>query len=70
MTGGAGTVPTRRRCSSHLEQHLEILTLFRRVRAQVLAATGGEQRPHPLKNGAFHGALDHCPTPSRPVVPP
>ena len=30
----------------HLEQPLEILTLFRRVRAQVLAATGGEQRPH------------------------
>ena len=30
----------------HLEQPLEILTLFRRVRAQVLAATNRRQRPH------------------------
>ena len=31
---------------AHLEQPLEILTLFRRVRAGVLAATDGRQRPH------------------------
>ena len=31
---------------AHLEQPLEILTLFRRVRAQVLTATNGGQRPH------------------------
>ena len=31
---------------AHLDQPLEILTLFRRVRAQVLEATNGEQRPH------------------------
>ena len=30
----------------HLEMPLEILTLFRRVRAQVLASTNGAQRPH------------------------
>ena len=30
----------------HLEQPLEVLTLFRRVRAQVLAATNLRQRPH------------------------
>ena len=30
----------------HLEQPVEILTLFRRVRGQVLGATGGRQRPH------------------------
>ena len=30
----------------HLEQPLELLTLFRRVRADVLSATGGRQRPH------------------------
>ena len=31
---------------AHLEQPLEIGLMFRRVRARVLAATGGEQRPH------------------------
>ena len=31
---------------SHLEEPLELSALFRRVRAQVLEATGGEQRPH------------------------
>ena len=31
---------------SHLEEPLEILTLFRRVRALVLASTNGQQRPH------------------------
>ena len=31
---------------AHLEQPLEILTLFRRVRAGVLTATDGRQRPH------------------------
>ena len=31
---------------AHLEQPLEIGLLFRRVRAQVLAATNGQQRPH------------------------
>ena len=31
---------------AHLEQPLEIGLLFRRVRAEVLAATNGEQRPH------------------------
>ena len=31
---------------SHLEEPLEILTLFRRVRAQVLVSTNGQQRPH------------------------
>ena len=31
---------------AHLDEPLEILTLFRRVRAQVLEATNGEQRPH------------------------
>ena len=31
---------------SHLDEPLEILTLFRRVRARVLEATNGEQRPH------------------------
>ena len=31
---------------AHLEEPLELVTLFRRVRARVLASTGGEQRPH------------------------
>ena len=31
---------------AHLNEPLEILTLFRRVRARVLEATNGEQRPH------------------------
>ena len=31
---------------AHLDEPLEILTLFRRVRARVLEATNGEQRPH------------------------
>ena len=31
---------------SHLEEPLEILTFFRRVRADVLASTNGRQRPH------------------------
>jgi len=31
---------------AHLEDPLETLTLFRRVRARVLEATNGEQRPH------------------------
>ena len=31
---------------ANLEQPLELSALFRRVRAQVLEATGGEQRPH------------------------
>ena len=31
---------------AHLEQPLEIGLLFRRVRAQVLASTSGQQRPH------------------------
>lgn len=31
---------------AHLEEPLELLTLFRRVRARVLASTDGEQRPH------------------------
>ena len=31
---------------AHLERPLEIGLLFREVRAQVLASTGGEQRPH------------------------
>ena len=31
---------------SHLETPLEILSLFRRVRAQVLSSTNGAQRPH------------------------
>ena len=31
---------------AHLEQPLELSALFRRVRAQVLEATDGEQRPH------------------------
>ena len=31
---------------AHLEEPLELLTLFRRVRARVLATTNGEQRPH------------------------
>ena len=33
---------------SHLETPVEILTLFRRVRAQVLASTNGQQRPHEI----------------------
>ena len=45
-TGGAGTARTRRRCCRTLETPLEIGLLFRRVRAQVLAATNGAQRPH------------------------
>ena len=31
---------------AHLDEPLEILTLFRRVRARVLEVTNGEQRPH------------------------
>ena len=31
---------------AHLEQPLELSAVFRRVRAQVLEATDGEQRPH------------------------
>ena len=38
---------------SHLETPLEIGLLFRRVRAQVLAATNGQQRPH-----EYHSLVD------------
>ncbi len=38
--------PYTRALLAHLDEPLEILTLFRRVRARVLEATNGEQRPH------------------------
>ena len=45
-TGGGGTARTPAALLSHLETPLEIGLLFRRVRAAVLAATNGAQRPH------------------------
>lgn len=38
--------PYTRALLAHLEEPLEIGMLFRRVRQEVLAATGGRQRPH------------------------
>ena len=45
-TGRGGTARTRPALLRHLDEPLEILTLFRRVRARVLETTNGEQRPH------------------------
>lgn len=53
----------------HLEQPLEILTLFRRVRGEVMSATDGRQRPHEYQSllrehylGGRPGALSSAPT--------
>ena len=40
---------------AHLDEPLEILTLFRRVRARVLEATNGEQRPPPRRRFRWTG---------------
>lgn len=46
MDGRGRNSPYTAALLSHLETPLEIGLLFRRVRAQVLEATDGEQRPH------------------------
>ena len=47
---------------AHLEQPLEIGLLFRRVRAQVLQATNGEQRPHEYQSLVSEHYLSVPPT--------
>ena len=58
---------------SHLEEPLEILTLFRRVRAHVLASTNGQQRPHEYQSLVAEHYLSVPPTaeavPAAPAVP-
>ena len=49
---------------AHLEQPLEIGLLFRRVRAQVLEATNGEQRPHEYQSLVGEHYLSVPPTPA------
>ena len=48
---------------AHLEQPLELLTLFRRVRAGVLAATSGRQRPHEYQSLVGEHYLGGTPAP-------
>ena len=48
---------------SHLDEPLEILTLFRRVRAEVLASTGGQQRPHEYQSLLVEHYLGGAPPP-------
>ncbi len=47
---------------AHLEQPLEIGLLFRRVRAQVLASTNGQQRPHEYQSLVGEHYLSVLPT--------
>ena len=47
---------------AHLDEPLEILTLFRRVRARVLEATNGEQRPHEYQSLLREHYLSGAPT--------
>ena len=49
---------------SHLEQPLEVVTLFRRVRAQVLASTNGQQRPHEYQSLVGDHYLSGVPAPT------
>ena len=47
---------------AHLEQPVEIGLLFRRVRAQVLASTNGQQRPHEYQSMVGEHYLSVPPT--------
>ena len=55
---------------AHLEQPLELSALFRRVRAQVLEATDGEQRPHEYASLLGEHYLSGVPTAAAPVAAP
>ena len=48
---------------AYLEEPVELLTLFRRVRAQVLATTNGEQRPHEYQSLLGEHYLGGAPAP-------
>ena len=53
---------------SHLEEPLELSALFRRVRAEVLEATDGEQRPHEYASLVREHYLSGAPVAAAPVV--
>ena len=55
---------------AHLEQPLELLTLFRRVRAEVLSSTEGRQRPHEYQSllGLHYLAAPAAPLAGAPTV--
>ena len=53
---------------THLEQPLELSALFRRVRAQVLEATDGEQRPHEYASLVREHYLSGAPVAAAPVA--
>ena len=48
---------------AYLEEPVELLTLFRQVRAQVLATTNGEQRPHEYQSLLGEHYLGGAPVP-------
>ena len=48
---------------AYLEEPVELLTLFRRVRAQVLATTNGDQRPHEYQSLLGEHYLGGAPAP-------
>ena len=48
---------------AYLEEPVELLTLFRQVRAQVLATTNGEQRPHEYQSLLGEHYLGGAPAP-------
>ena len=52
---------------THLEQPLELSAVFRRVRAQVLASTDGEQRPHEYASLLGEHYLSGSPVAAAPV---
>ena len=53
---------------THLEQPLELSAVFRRVRAQVLASTDGEQRPHEYASLLGEHYLSGAPVAAAPAV--
>ena len=53
---------------AYLEEPVELLTLFRRVRARVLASTNGEQRPHEYASLLGEHYLGGTPTSGTVVV--
>ena len=53
---------------AYLEEPVELLTLFRRVRAQVLATTNGDQRPHEYQSLLGEHYLGGAPAPGNAPV--
>ena len=63
-----GTSPYTTALLTHLEQPLELSAVFRRVRAQVLESTDGEQRPHEYASLLGEHYLSGAPVAAAPAV--